>query len=93
MTANNYKKMGEKFITHYYERMKPFDQLIILGLETTDRMTLPDGSQWHVRIDKLGCDSEGNYNRAYHKLTDIDSFVNISSNRLFTPPHSTSRML
>ena len=61
VTANNYKKMGENFITHYYERMKPFDQLTILGLETQDRMTLPDGNQWHVRIDKLACDDEGNY--------------------------------
>ncbi len=26
-----------------------------------DRMTLSDGNQWHVRIDKLGCDDEGNY--------------------------------
>ena len=61
LTANNYKKMGEKYITHYYERMKPFEEMTILGLETQDRMTLPDGNQWHVRIDKLGCDSEGNY--------------------------------
>lgn len=61
LTANNYKKMGERFIKDYYERMKPFEQLTILGLETQDRMTLPDGNQWHVRIDKLGCDSEGNY--------------------------------
>jgi CRISPR/Cas system-associated exonuclease Cas4 (RecB family) len=53
--------MGEKFISDYYERMKPFEQITILGLETQDRMTLPDGSQWHVRIDKLGCDNEGNY--------------------------------
>ena len=61
LTTDNYRKMGEKFISDYYDRMKPFDQLTILGLETTDRMTLPDGNQWHVRIDKLGCDSEGNY--------------------------------
>jgi len=61
LTATNYKKMGEKYITHYYERMKPFEEMTILGLETQDRMTLPDGNQWHVRIDKLGCDSEGNY--------------------------------
>ena len=53
--------MGIKFVTDYYNRMKPFDQLTILGLETTDRMTLPDGNQWHVRIDKLACDKEGNY--------------------------------
>ncbi len=59
--GENYRKMGEKFISDYYDRMKPFDQLTILGLETTDRMTLPDGNQWHIRIDKFACDSEGNY--------------------------------
>ena len=59
--ADNYRKMGEKFISDYYDRMKPFEEMTILGLETTDRMTLPDGNQWHVRIDKLGCDDEGNY--------------------------------
>jgi len=61
LKADNYRKMGEKFISDYYDRMKPFEQITILGLETQDRMTLPDGNQWHVRIDKLGCDSEGNY--------------------------------
>jgi putative RecB family exonuclease len=61
VNSENYRKMGEQFISDYYDRMEPFDQLTILGLETTDRMTLPDGNKWHVRIDKLGCDSEGNY--------------------------------
>jgi putative RecB family exonuclease len=61
LKADNYRKMGEKFISDYYERMKPFEDMTILGLETTDRMTLPDGNQWHIRIDKLGCDEEGNY--------------------------------
>ena len=61
LTAKNYMKMGEKFISDYFDRMRPFDQMIILGLETQDRMTLPDGNQWHVRIDKLGCDKKGNY--------------------------------
>lgn len=60
-SANNYKKMGEKFVSDYYDTYKPFDQLTILGLETQDRMTLSDGNQWHVRIDKFACDSEGNY--------------------------------
>jgi len=59
--ADNYRKMGEQFISDYYDRMKPFEQITILGLETQDRMTLPDGNQWHVRIDKLGCDDKGNY--------------------------------
>ncbi|MBU2503473.1 MAG: PD-(D/E)XK nuclease family protein [Nanoarchaeota archaeon] len=59
--AENYRKMGEKMIKDYYERLKPFEDMTILGLETMDRMTLPDGNQWHVRIDKFACDDEGNY--------------------------------
>ncbi|MBS3065540.1 PD-(D/E)XK nuclease family protein [Candidatus Pacearchaeota archaeon] len=54
LTSENYKKMGIKFIEDYYDSHKD-DDMTILGLETQDRMTLPDGSQWHVRIDKLGC--------------------------------------
>lgn len=61
LTADNYRKMGEKFLSDYYDKYKPFDQLTILGLETQDRMTLPDGNQWHVRIDKFACDDQGNY--------------------------------
>ncbi|MBU1052186.1 MAG: PD-(D/E)XK nuclease family protein [Nanoarchaeota archaeon] len=61
LNAENYRKMGEKFLSDYFDRMKPFEQITILGLETQDRMTLKDGSQWHVRIDKLGCDNKGNY--------------------------------
>jgi len=61
LTAENYRKMGIKFIEDYYNKYKPFDQLTILGLETQDRMTLKNGSQWHVRIDKFACDDKGNY--------------------------------
>lgn len=61
LDAENYKKMGEKFLSDYFDRMKPFESMTILGLETQDRMTLKDGNQWHVRIDKLGCDNKGNY--------------------------------
>ncbi|MEM4181594.1 MAG: PD-(D/E)XK nuclease family protein [Candidatus Pacearchaeota archaeon] len=57
----NYRKMGEKFISDYYDRFYPFDQLTIIGIETKDKMLLPDGNRWHVRIDKLACDKEGNY--------------------------------
>jgi len=61
LTANNYRKMGMKFIEDYYDKYKPFNQLTILDLETQDRMTLSDGNQWHVRIDKFACDDKGNY--------------------------------
>lgn len=61
LNAENYRKMGEDFLKNYYDRMKPFEEMTILGLETQDMMTLKDGSRWHVRIDKLGCDNKGNY--------------------------------
>ena len=61
LNAENYRKLGKKFIEDYYDKYKPFDQLTILDLETEDRMTLPDGSSWHVRIDKFACDDKGNY--------------------------------
>ena len=54
-SANNYKKMGEKYITDYYNTYSPFNQMTIIGLETQDMLRLPDGSHYHVRIDKLGC--------------------------------------
>ncbi len=61
LNAKNYKKMGEEFLVNYYNKYKPFEQLTILGLETQDRMTLKDGNQWHVRIDRFACDDKGNY--------------------------------
>ncbi len=55
LSADNYKKMGEKFLIDYYEAYTPFKEMFILGLETQDTLDLPDGNKWHVRIDKLGC--------------------------------------
>jgi len=60
-TQENYRKMGEKFISDYYETYQPFDDMTVLGLETQDKIQLPDGNLWHVRIDRLGVDDGGNY--------------------------------
>ncbi|MEM4605761.1 MAG: PD-(D/E)XK nuclease family protein [Candidatus Pacearchaeota archaeon] len=60
-SSENYRKMGERFISDYYDRFYPFNQLTILGIETKDKLILPDGNKWHVRIDKLAYDSKGNY--------------------------------
>lgn len=54
-TSSDYKRMGEKYLTDYYNQYYPFTQMTILGLETQDVMLLPDGNHYHVRIDKLGC--------------------------------------
>lgn len=60
-TINNSKysddeqmEIGAECISHYYERMKPFDQMCIAGLETDDELELPDGNTYSVRIDKFG---------------------------------------
>ncbi len=53
-SAKNYKKMGEKFIADYYKHYYPFDDMVVMGLETEEIMTLNDGNKYHVRIDKLG---------------------------------------
>lgn len=61
VSVEDYRKMGMRFVRDYYDKFHPFDSLDIIGLETEDKMKLKDGSEWHVRIDKLCCDKEGNY--------------------------------
>ena len=60
-TAKNYKEMGKKFIADYYEHYKPFNHRTVIAIETQDRMDLSEGYQYHIRIDHLACDKEGNY--------------------------------
>ena len=54
-TPENYRKMGERYITDYYNRHKPFDEGKIIGLETMDLLPLDEGGNYkfHIRIDRL----------------------------------------
>lgn len=61
LKMGNYQKMGESYISMYYEKYHPFDQMTIIGLETEEKMILSDGNQYHIRIDKLGCIGETYY--------------------------------
>lgn len=60
-TEENYRERGRKFIADFYDHYKPFDQLRTIGLETEYRMPLDNGNHYHIRIDRLACDKEGNY--------------------------------
>jgi len=60
-SKENYHKMGEKFITDYYNHYYPFDQSKVLGLETTEFVDLNDKYKFHVRIDRLNEANEGVY--------------------------------
>lgn len=61
LNSRDYFRRGWSFIFRYFDRYFPFEQLEIIGLETEEKMKLPDGSEWHIRIDKLGKDKDGNY--------------------------------
>ncbi len=40
-------------ITDYYNRYHPFDQYATAGIETDEKLTLPDGNTWSVRMDRF----------------------------------------
>ena len=52
-TSENYRKIGVKALTEYYNKYKPFSDGKVIGLETTDMLDIGDGYKFHVRIDRL----------------------------------------
>ena len=53
MSEDDYRDLGADCIVAYYDRMKPFDQYHIAGIETDEHLDLPDGNTYSVRIDRL----------------------------------------
>jgi putative RecB family exonuclease len=62
-TEENYRRMGERFLTNYYSRHKPFDRGKVLGLETKDLLALDEKEEYrfHIRIDRLVDMGDGLY--------------------------------
>jgi len=54
-TQENYRKMGERYLKDYYQRYKPFSEGKVLGLETTDTLSLDKEGKYgfYIRIDRL----------------------------------------
>ena len=52
-TQENYRKMGVRYITDYYNRHKPFNKGKVIGLETTDMLEISKDYKFHIRIDRL----------------------------------------
>jgi putative RecB family exonuclease len=61
MSQSDYFSKGMQFLEDYYEKHKPFNQAKIVDLETEDFLELEDGNQYHIRIDRLSSDGNGNY--------------------------------
>ena len=78
-SAENYRKMGERYIRDYFEKHKPFEEGRIIGLETQDRLPLDDEGKYtyHIRIDRLMDMGKGFYEvhdyKTNHKLPAQDS--------------------
>jgi len=62
-SAANYRMMGERYLTDYYKRHKPFERGRVLGLETKDQLPLDEAGHYlfHIRIDRLVDMGEGLY--------------------------------
>ncbi len=60
-TAEEKKKKGKIFVINFYERHKPFDDGITIGLETMDRLKLDEKNSYHIRIDRLAYLGNGVY--------------------------------
>ncbi|MCL2148019.1 MAG: PD-(D/E)XK nuclease family protein [Methanomassiliicoccaceae archaeon] len=79
-TQDNYLAMGERYISDYYERFKPFDGERVLGVETQDRLDIGGGRSYHIRMDRLArrgneyyvCDYKTNSNMMTQKEADAD---------------------
>jgi putative RecB family exonuclease len=54
----NYRKMGEQFITDYHKRYYPFNQSKTIGLETKYTADLGEGHTIHIRIDRLAMNND-----------------------------------
>jgi len=59
--ADNYKKMGEKYITDFYNRYSPFDKDRTIGIETKKKATLDDNYDIHIRVDRLALSDDDTY--------------------------------
>jgi len=54
-TPENFRQMGKRYLSDYYNRYKPFDRGKVLGLETKDILALDETGHYpfHIRIDRL----------------------------------------
>ncbi len=60
-SAENYMRMGERYISDFFKRYRPFDQSRTIGLETSNTASLDDRNRIHIKIDRLAIGPDGSY--------------------------------
>jgi putative RecB family exonuclease len=81
--AENYRMMGERYLTDYYRRLAPFDQSRTVDLETQATVPLDEKGTYHihVRIDRLAL-TDGVYEiHDYKTSTSLPSQESLDSDR------------
>ena len=56
-----FRLQGEGMLARYYRDIYQNDDIAVLGVETDDTLTLPDGNTFYIRIDKLAYRDEVYY--------------------------------
>jgi len=91
-TPENYRLMGERFLSDYYRRYAPFEQGRVVGLETQETVPLDDAGtvHLHVRIDRLVDMGEGLYEVHDYKTSaalpaqaDLDQDIQLAAYSLW----------
>lgn len=81
-TQENYRKLGEQFITDYYNRYKPFDQERAIALEKRIIIRLDETHIIQGYIDRLSCKKDGVYVIHDYKTTgSLPETSNIEEDR------------
>ena len=81
-TQENYRKLGEQYITDYYNRYKPFNQERTIALEKRIIIRLDENHIVHGFIDRLSCGEDGVYIIHDYKTTgSLPDKTNIEEDR------------
>jgi putative RecB family exonuclease len=62
-SEENYRKMGEKYLSDYYKRYHPFNQSVTLATEHKLSLNLDPEGKYRItgKIDRLSCTEDGTY--------------------------------
>ncbi len=81
-SPENYRLMGQRYLTEYYHRHHPFNEGKVIGLETKDFFPLDreERYKFHIRIDRLMDMGQGLYEihdyKTNRKLPDQEALDN-----------------
>jgi len=82
-SEENYRKMGEQYLSDYYRRYHPFDQSRTIGLEQKISLSLDPEGRYRMTgyIDRLSCREDGTYEIHDYKTGVLTPHIYLESER------------